>query len=55
MRSPVEVSEDIDMEDVTKSFLSDETEDFSDNDQLSNEHLNSTHRLRAQTATQPGE
>jgi hypothetical protein len=54
MRSPVEESEDIDMEDVTKSFLSVETEDFSDIDQPSNEHLNSTHRVRAQGATQSG-
>ncbi|CAO3686637.1 unnamed protein product [Umbelopsis ramanniana] len=55
MRSPIEESEDIDMEDVTKSFLSVETEDFSDTDQTSNEHLDSTHRLRVQSATRPGD
>lgn len=55
MRSPIEESEDIDMEDVTKSFLSVETEDFSDIDQTSNEHLDSTHRLRVQSATRPGD
>lgn len=53
MRSPVEESEDIDMEDITKSFLSVETEDFSDIDQPSSEPLKSTHRVRVQSATQP--
>jgi hypothetical protein len=51
MRSPVEVSEDIDMEDVTKSFLSSESEDFSDFDQPAHEHPNQSPRVRVHNAT----
>ncbi|KAI8582308.1 hypothetical protein K450DRAFT_228349 [Umbelopsis ramanniana AG] len=48
MRSPVEASEDIDMDDVTKSFLTSEEGDFSDLDQPSHDP---SPRTRVHTVT----